>query len=201
MTAKPLSRLSLTEWVVLCLLAEEPSHGFAIWNLLRPAGEVGQVWTVRRPLVYRALDRLAALQLVEPIGAEPSPTGPPRVRLRATSDAVVETRRWLAEPVDHVRDVRSELLVKVVLLRRRGEDPTPLLRAQRDRLRPIVDSLAVQSERLDGTAQLVATWRYRFAEAVDRLLEDLIEVPLAAEGHPARADARTKAAARTKRSP
>jgi DNA-binding PadR family transcriptional regulator len=178
-TAEPRSRLSLTEWVVLCLIAEEPRHGFAIWNLLRPAGEVGQVWTVRRPLVYRALDRLAALQLVEPIGSEVSPVGPPRVKLRATSEAVLDTRRWLAQPVDHVRDVRSELLVKVVLLRRRGEDAIPLLRAQRDRLRPIVESLAAQSQQLDGTARLVASWRHQFAEAVDRLLEDLIEGSLA----------------------
>jgi PadR family transcriptional regulator AphA len=165
----------LTEWVVLCLIVEEPRHGFAIWNLLRPVGEVGQVWTVPRPLVYRALDRLAALQLVEPIGSEPSAVGPPRVKLRATPQAIADTRRWLGQPVEHVRDVRSELLVKVVLLRRCGKDARPLLRAQRDRLRPIVESLASQSERQDGTAQLVATWRYRFAEAVDRLLEDLLE--------------------------
>jgi DNA-binding PadR family transcriptional regulator len=172
---RPLLRLSLTEWVVLCLVAEEPRHGFAVWSLLRPAGEVGQVWTVRRPLVYRALDRLAALKLVEPIGSELSPVGPPRLRLRATPEAATEARRWLAEPVDHVRDVRSALLVKVILMRRAGEDTGPLLRAQRERLRPIVESLAARSARPDGTARLVATWRYRFAQATDRLLEDLLE--------------------------
>lgn len=175
MPVEPLPALSLTEWVVLCLVAEEPRHGFAIWSLLKPSGEVGQVWTVRRPLVYRALDRLVALELVEPVGAESSPLGPPRVRLRATPRAAQETRRWLAEPVDHVRDVRSTLLVKVILLRRAGADTTPLLRVQRDRLRPIVESLAARSECSDGTSRLVATWRHRVAEAVDRLLSDLIE--------------------------
>jgi DNA-binding PadR family transcriptional regulator len=176
MSAEPLPPLSLTEWVVLCLIAEEPRHGFAVWSLLRPTGEVGAVWTVRRPLVYRALDRLGALHFVETIGAETSPLGPPRVKLRATPQAALDARRWLSEPVDHVRDVRASLLVKVVLLRRAGQDATPLLQAQRERLRPIVESLAARSERSsEETAALVAAWRYRVAEAVDRLLQDLIE--------------------------
>ena len=39
-------------------------------------------------------------------------------------------RRWLARPTEHVRDLRSELLIKLLLLERSGTDETPLLRAQ-----------------------------------------------------------------------
>lgn len=41
--------LSLTEWVVLALLAEEPSHGFAVARTLSPSSALGQVWIVPPP--------------------------------------------------------------------------------------------------------------------------------------------------------
>ena len=50
----PLPELSLGEWATLALLREEPTHGWAIVKLLAPAGEVGSVWSLSRPLVYRA---------------------------------------------------------------------------------------------------------------------------------------------------
>jgi hypothetical protein len=40
----------LAEWMVLGLLAEQPSHGFALARLLAPGGEVGRVWAASRPL-------------------------------------------------------------------------------------------------------------------------------------------------------
>ena len=43
-------------------------------------------------------------------------------------------RRWLARPTEHMRDLRSELLVKLLLLGRAGKDATRLLQAQLDRL-------------------------------------------------------------------
>ena len=59
------SPLSPTEHAVLGLLAEAPTHGFTIPKELAPGTSVGRVLTVRRPLVYRALDRLVALRLAE----------------------------------------------------------------------------------------------------------------------------------------
>ena len=47
--------LSLTEWIVLALVAEGPSHGFAIAKELRADSDLGRVMTVQRALVYRAL--------------------------------------------------------------------------------------------------------------------------------------------------
>jgi hypothetical protein len=44
---------------------------------------------------------------------------------------------WLTRPVEHTRDVRSELLVKLALLDRAGKDPQPLLAAQREQLVPV----------------------------------------------------------------
>jgi DNA-binding PadR family transcriptional regulator len=55
----PRWELSADEWAVLALLAEQPSHGFAIARALEREGPVGRVWSVTHPLVYRALERLS----------------------------------------------------------------------------------------------------------------------------------------------
>ena len=53
MATKESTVLSLTDWVVLGVLTEEPRHGFAVAKELARDAELGQLWTVRRPLVYR----------------------------------------------------------------------------------------------------------------------------------------------------
>ncbi len=58
--------LSAGEWAVLALLREEPAHGFALARAMAPDGEVGQVWAMRRPLVYRALETLEQRELIRP---------------------------------------------------------------------------------------------------------------------------------------
>ncbi len=57
-------QLATGEWAVLALVAEGPTHGFAVARALAPGGEVGRVWAMRRPLVYRTLDVLADRELV-----------------------------------------------------------------------------------------------------------------------------------------
>jgi DNA-binding PadR family transcriptional regulator len=65
-----LPELSLTEWAVLALTAEQHTHGFAVSKELAPDGDARRIWTVPRPLVYRALATLERDRLVEPLGAE-----------------------------------------------------------------------------------------------------------------------------------
>jgi DNA-binding PadR family transcriptional regulator len=64
--------LTAGEWAVLALLVEEPTHGFAIARAMAPEGEVGRIWSVRRPLVYRAIETLTGMGLVRPAGTVPS---------------------------------------------------------------------------------------------------------------------------------
>ena len=40
--------LSLAEWLVLCLVSEGPTHGFAIAGLLAEDGRLGRVWHVQK---------------------------------------------------------------------------------------------------------------------------------------------------------
>ena len=61
------------EWACLGILATGRAHGFAVAARLKPTGDVGRVWSMSRPLTYRALDQLAAQGLIRPVGEEPEP--------------------------------------------------------------------------------------------------------------------------------
>ncbi|MFI7129384.1 PadR family transcriptional regulator [Nonomuraea sp. NPDC050153] len=163
--------LSLTEWVVLALVAEGPTHGFAVARLTAPTGAVGAIWQVPRPRVYRALDRLADLALIEPCGEEPGQGGPRRTVFTTTAAGRSAVDGWLMCPVEHIRDIRTEFLTKFALLQRAGADPRPLLDAQAERIEPIIDRLRAQRDQAHGFDHVVAAWRYETAEAALRLMQ------------------------------
>src|SRR5919106_272812 len=146
-----------------------PRHGYDIAAELRPDTDIGQVWRVSRQLVYRALDRLAALGLIEPRRHEPGDAGPRRTVYAPSRRGRSALRRWLAQPVDHLRDVRGALLLKLVLARRLGVDTGELVAAQRDRF---TDQLAALAPR-PPAGDAVAAWRHHSAAAVEAFLDDL----------------------------
>ncbi len=161
-----LPELSLTEWVVLTVLGESASHGFAIAKELRPDGDLGRVITVHRPLVYRALDRLVAARLAEPHSTEPGDAGPTRIVHRITPSGRQAVDEWLENPVAHVRDLRIEFLAKVRLNQRRGRAIEGLVAAQQATLAPTFAQLTTD-EPADQPADIVETWR-RYAAAAAR---------------------------------
>lgn len=69
MTAGP--SLSLPEWTVLAVLSQQPAHGFAVAQLTAAGGELGRVWQIPRPVIYRAIGRLLDAGLIVPSGVEP----------------------------------------------------------------------------------------------------------------------------------
>src|SRR5215831_14902275 len=76
-------RLSLAEWLVLCLLREEPTYGLILVGLLARDGTLGQVWSVPKAVVYRALQRLEALGLIRTVGEQRTSQGPVRAHGQA----------------------------------------------------------------------------------------------------------------------
>jgi DNA-binding PadR family transcriptional regulator len=169
--------LSLTEWAVLAIIEEAPTHGFAVSKELASDGDVGRIWTVPRPLVYRALSVLQQRGLVEPVGSEAGARGPNRTRVRVTRRGRSAVDRWLATPVAHVRDLRTHLLLQLKLLDRRGADLRPLAAAQMDQLNPILTSLTGQYESAEGFERLLAAWRRESTRAAARFLENLVTQP------------------------
>jgi DNA-binding PadR family transcriptional regulator len=174
----PRTELNLTEWIVLALAAEAPIHGWAAVRALRRDSSLGQVWSTSGPLVYRAISSLQDAGLLLVVGTAGG-QGPNRVLLEATPAGREAVGAWLLEPVEHVRDVRTALLVKVLLLGRRGTDAVPLIRDQRDRLRPVATALVEQAATASGADRPVAVGRAINADAVMRFL-DAIDPMLAA---------------------
>jgi len=166
--------LSLAEWLVLCLVSEEPVHGFALAARLAPDGDVGMIWHVQKAVVYRAAQRLERLGLITAEDRQYSRLGPPRSRLSATPEGERAAQGWLRQPAAHPRDVRSELLLKLALLSRAGADPGDLLRAQRRQLIPVTEGLAAQLRTATGFDQALARWRHESASATLRFLDTLL---------------------------
>lgn len=161
----------MTEYAVLGLLAEGPSHGFALSKQLEAEADVGRILTVRRPLVYRALARLMDYGFAEPAHTEKGDSGPNRLVHRVTPAGRGQLRRWLSRPVDHVRDMRIEFLLKIALLHRSQQSPAALIRAQQRALEPTLSAL-------DDAASddHVEIWRQHSARAASAYLEELANI-------------------------
>lgn len=162
-----------TEWAVLGVVAEERTHGFAVARALAREGPVGAIWAVRRPLVYRALEMLEAEGAIVTTGSEPSGTGPPRRLLEATPAGLAALHVWLREPVEHVRDARSELLLKLLFTDRAGLDPRPLAAAQASLFAAQLDRLEEQLAQTSGFERTALRWRLHGTRAALTFVNEL----------------------------
>ena len=170
---EPEPALSLAEYAVVGIVAEGRVHGFAVARLLAPDGEIGTVYAVARPAVYRAVERLIDLGLLTPLSAEPGEGGPRRTPVAVTAKGRRLLDAWLWQPVAHVRDLRTGFLVKLALLDRAGLDPAPLIAAQIEALRPLVASIQGQAGAAAAQARPVKMWRAYSARAALQFLVDL----------------------------
>jgi PadR family transcriptional regulator AphA len=159
---------------VLALLAEAPAHGFALARVLAEDGELGQVWTMPRPRVYRAIDDLRDAGLIEAVETERSSRGPNRTVFAPTSAGALAVEMWLQKPVAHVREARSELLLKLVLTQRAGRDLRPLAAAQLGVLEQLVERLTKRLDEADGAHALVVRFRLAQANATLGYIRELL---------------------------
>jgi PadR family transcriptional regulator AphA len=164
--------LLLGEWACLGILHAGPAHGFAVAARLKPDAEVGRVWSVSRALTYRSLDNLAARGLIETIGEEPGIAGGNRTILAITSLGRAELERWLSRPVQHLRDLRSELLLKLVVAELCGTDLSVMLELQRERIAHLAAVLGAEVP-ATGSPDVVALWRSESSQAALRFLDRL----------------------------
>lgn len=157
---------------MLGLIVERPRHGFAVSSLLAPGTTLGRVWKVPRPLVYRAIAQLEEAALVERAGVEHAGAGPQRTVLRATPLGLASLRTWLAEPVGHLRDLRSALLLKLYFHDRLGLDERPLLEGQQQMLAALVRALEQESPQAEGFDATLLEWRLASARAAAGFVGD-----------------------------
>jgi PadR family transcriptional regulator AphA len=168
--------LLLGEWACLGAVYPAPTHGFAVAARLKPAGDIGRVWSMSRALTYRSLDQLTGRGYVEAVGEEPGIAGGNRTILAATRIGRAQLRHWVATPVAHLRDLRSELLVKLVVADLCSIDVRPMLVQQREQVAElgcaIDDTLAGD----DGATAVdpVLLWRSEASNAALRFLDRLL---------------------------
>lgn len=165
--------LLLGEWACLGLIACSPAHGFAVATRLEPTGDFGRVWSMSRALTYRCLDQLRGRSLIRVLGEEPGTAGGQRTILATTAPGTKALTTWLAAPVRHLRDYRSELLLKLLILAELGSDPTDLLEAQKVRTEELLASLEATGTTRSSTPfrDPVAAWRRESAVAALRFVE------------------------------
>ncbi|CAN5845999.1 hypothetical protein BH24ACT6_BH24ACT6_11300 [soil metagenome] len=182
---------TLAEHACLALVAEGVDHGWAIGGLLARDGELGRIWSLSRPLTYRAIDSLVDQGLLKRAGPAAG-RGRARSPLRLTAAGRRTSSAWLSAPVEHLRDVRTELLLKLALRRRAGLDAVSLAVAQRERFGDAFAALTSS----DPDDDLVAVWRREHARAVRRFLDAVAggspAASVVAGGSPLRLSARNQ---------
>jgi PadR family transcriptional regulator AphA len=164
--------LPLAEAVCLAIVAEGPTHGWRVGTLLATDGEVGRIWSLSRPLTYRALEQLTEKRLVRRTAPGVS-SGRERQLLHATPRGRRVAASWLDAPIEHLREVRTELLLKLTLRQRAALDVGPLLEAQQQRFAERIATLTGGGAPTD----LVALWRRESARAVRRFLDAALNPP------------------------
>lgn len=177
MAKRPEARhLTLAEWAVLGLLGCGPQHAFAIVKSLARGGELGRVWSVATPVVYRAVNTLRDDGLIEALGEERSEAGPPRTLLSITRTGRRRLDVWLRTPVAHLREVRSELMLKLALLACLHKPANALVAAQSKAFAPMLTGLEtnLREAQLTGDFEVtLARWRLESARAAQRFLDEV----------------------------
>ena len=167
-------QLLLGEWACLGILYPAPTHGFAIAARLKPSGDVGRVWSLSRALTYRSLEQLTIRSYIRPVGEEPGLAGGNRTILAATRTGRSQLRKWLATPVVHLRDLRSELLLKLIIADICNIGITRMLEAQRSHITEMAEAISAQIEH--DSSDVVAVWRSESSNAALRFLDRLQQV-------------------------
>jgi len=172
---------------VLALVSERPTHGWAIATVLARGGEIGSIWSLGRPIVYQGLERLEQEGLIKNIKLERGARGPHRVIYDVTAKGRKAVHAWLACPVEHVRDIRSLFLLKIVLSQRAGVDVEPLLVAQRAVIVPFVVWLEAQLDDADPNVPSEVTalyFRLETAKMIVRFIDAMLDNPVRAKTAP-----------------
>lgn len=163
----PVDDLDAVAGSCLVLIARGVGHGYDVARHFAPSGSLGSVLTLSRPVVYRAIKTLEAKGLVvssESVGV--------RGQLKWTLTCTPQGRRsalsWLNSPVEHLREMRTDFLLRYLLMESGGGDTAEFIRLQRAALEEVTTGLIAGASR-----DAVALWRREQARAALRFLDEL----------------------------
>jgi PadR family transcriptional regulator AphA len=135
--------LSPAQYAVLGLLHEAPAHGYQLQRHFTADGELGVVLPLEQASLYGTLKDLAGRGLI--VGSEQREgLRPPRTVYALTEVGTRALDAWLKVPVERLRRIRLDFLLKVYFMRAHG----------RRALRALVDAqVAACEEYLAGLEQ------------------------------------------------
>ena len=167
------NHITLIEATCLALISQGSTHGYDIAKRFHPDGDIGEIFTQTNPVVYRALKSLEAAHLVKSTDAL-GVRKQLKFALSMTEEGGRVLNSWLNAPALHIRDLRTEFLVKLHLRELGGLKQRKFIALQRDALENVLSHLLANSSR-----SAVAIWRREQARAVARFLDELAgeEVP------------------------
>jgi DNA-binding PadR family transcriptional regulator len=111
--------LTPVQYAILGLLHERPAHGYELQRSFSPDGDLAGVAQIEQPTLYAALKDLATRELVAGTEAREG-ARPPRTVYALTPGGERLLTAWLRAPVQRLRQVRLDFLLKVYFARQRG---------------------------------------------------------------------------------
>ena len=110
-----------TEYALLGLLLDGPSHGYDLTRQFAADTELGKVCRLEMSMLYGLLKKLEKEGLLS--GRDEPLTGHKTRRVVELTEAGrAEFEDWLAEPVQHNREIRFNFLVKLYFARQRSKE-------------------------------------------------------------------------------
>lgn len=162
-----LSNLSMEGGVCLALVKSGMDHGYPISQEFSADGLIGSVHTLSRPVVYRELAYLERDGMVTSKTTRGARRQLTKI-LSLTKKGNEHCEAWLDEPVTHLRDMRNEFLLKVLLRQRLGREIESFVSRQRTTLSDVIAQFSADTDR-----GVVMLWRREQARAVARFLDEL----------------------------
>ncbi|MFN8523250.1 MAG: PadR family transcriptional regulator [Chloroflexota bacterium] len=169
--------LLAADYAILGLLLLAPRHGYDLLPYFSRGGELGLVCTLGTPRLYAVLHSLEEMGLVRSEPAPPS-GGPPRKVVSLTPSGEMAFRGWLDEPIQRLRQIRQDFLLKLYFSRQiSGHDTAGLITRQAAACREVADALraSAQAEPDDSFSRLVYQSRLATADATLAWLEAELE--------------------------
>lgn len=163
-------RLSLADNVCLTLIVNGAEHGWAVVQQLQPTTPLGRIWSLSRALTYRSIEHLIELKYVRRRGVTAG-RGADRRLVHATSLGRSKAHNWLQTPVEHLRDVRTELLLKLELRTQAKKSNVAFIRRQQKMFGPVIATLGARAR---SSRIPVDLWRSESAKSVDAFLHRLL---------------------------
>lgn len=168
-------RLNAGDYPVLAVLSLAPAHGYDVWRYIRD--RLAGVWNLGRSQVYALLSQLERDGLVYHERVEQSNL-PSRKVFYLTAEGQRVCDDWIRLPVEHVRDCRLELPVKLHFARRHSSegasrlvrDQVAVCHARRAQIQTVLARSKTEIERqvLEyriGVIDVTVTWLEGLLEA------------------------------------